>query len=93
MMHLPTDRALHRGWLVSLTEELKQGLVVDLGCGRGEDLTMLAARHSAPNVRFVGLDASADAIAAASAALAADTRVSLSCAALELRSVRRWPVR
>jgi SAM-dependent methyltransferase len=83
--HGPSDRAAHRAWLVALTEKLEQGLVVDLGCGRGEDLTMLAARHSAPNVRFVGLDASADAAATASAALAADTRVSLSCTALDGR--------
>jgi predicted RNA methylase len=35
---LPPDRAAHRDWLVSLTGELDRGLVVDLGCGRGEDL-------------------------------------------------------
>lgn len=85
MTHVPADRAVHRAWLVGLTGQLEQGLVVDLGCGRGDDLTLLAARHPAQSVRFVGLDASADAIAAASAALASDSRVSLSRAALDGR--------
>jgi len=76
------DRAAHRAWLVGLTGQLDQGLVVDLGCGRGEDLQLLAARHSGANVRFLGLDASAEAIGAASGALAPDRRVALRCAPL-----------
>ena len=77
-----SDRATQRAWLVGLTGELAHGVVVDLGCGRGEDLRLLAARHGGAGVRLVGLDASADAIAAASAILSAEPRVVLSCAAL-----------
>lgn len=78
-----SDRAAHRAWLVGLTGELEHGLVVDLGCGRGEDLSLLAARHASSGVRFVGVDASAGAIAAASAALAPEPRASLRCATLD----------
>jgi SAM-dependent methyltransferase len=63
-----TDRAAHRAWLVGLTGELGRGLVVDLGCGRGEDLLLLAARHSGADVRFVGVDSSDQAVAVASKA-------------------------
>lgn len=41
------------------------GLVLDAGCGSGEALAILAARY--PRSRFVGIDQSADAIAAARA--------------------------
>jgi SAM-dependent methyltransferase len=77
-----SDRAAQRVWLVALTGELEQGLVVDFGCGRGEDLHLLAARHSGAAVRFVGVDASVAAVAAATAALAAESRVALRCVAL-----------
>ena len=79
------DRAAHRAWLVGLTGVVDGGLVVDLGCGRGEDLHLLASRHRGADVRFVGVDASADSVAAAAEALAADPRVSLTCAALDGR--------
>ncbi len=85
MTQPPSDRAAHRAWLVGLTGALDRGLVVDLGCGRGEDLRLLASRHHGTDVRFVGVDASADAVAAAAEALAADPRVSLACAALDGR--------
>lgn len=80
-----SDRTAHRAWLVGLTGEVDRGEVVDLGCGCGEDLRLLAARHGGTDVRLVGLDASADAIAAASVELAADARVSLACVALDGR--------
>jgi SAM-dependent methyltransferase len=82
---LSSDRSAHRAWLTGLTGELVRGLVVDLGCGRGDDLRLLAAQHRGAGVRFVGVDSSAKAVAAAAGALAADSRVSLSCAALDGR--------
>jgi SAM-dependent methyltransferase len=83
--HLPSDRAAHRAWLVGLTGQLERGLVVDLGCGRGEDLSLLAAQHDSEAVRFVGVDATPDAVAAAATALAAEPRASLRCARLDGR--------
>lgn len=58
---------------------------MDLGCGRGEDLSLLAARHDSADVQFVGIDAAAGAVAAASATLAADPRASVRCAPLDGR--------
>jgi SAM-dependent methyltransferase len=78
-----TDRDEHRAWLVSLTGAPQSGLVVDLGCGRGDDLVLLAARYMSPEVRFLGIDSAPAAIAAASVALAAEPRVSLRCVALD----------
>ena len=84
-MTQPPDRAAHRAWLVGLTGALDSGVVADLGCGRGEDLRLLAARHGGAGVRFIGVDASADAVAAAAAALQADARVDVRCAPLDGR--------
>jgi SAM-dependent methyltransferase len=81
----PADRAAHRAWLTGLTGELGRGLVVDLGCGRGEDLRLLAARHPHAEVRFVGVDASAEAVAVAAAALGTDPRVTVRCTPLDGR--------
>ena len=73
MTEPPADRAAHRVWLTGApTGELGRGLVVDLGCGRGDDLRLLAARHSRSEVRFVGVDASAEAVAGTAAALVTD---------------------
>lgn len=80
---LRADTALHREWLVGLTGELDRGLVVDLGCGKGEDLSLLAARHNGSGVQLVGVDASATAVGAAKRALGSDARVFLSCARLD----------
>jgi SAM-dependent methyltransferase len=80
---LSPDRAAHRGWLTSLADIPAGGLAVDLGCGRGDDLDLLAARHVGPSVRLIGVDASAVAIEAATAATAADPRLSFRCAALD----------
>ena len=82
---LHSDRTAHRAWLVGLTGNVEQGLVVDLGCGRGEDLRLLAARHEAPGVRFVGVDSAAEPLADASMLLGADARVSLRCEPLDAR--------
>src|SRR5829696_7769706 len=60
------DRAAHRAWLVGLTVLPSGGTAVDLGCGRGEDLGVLAQRHPDAG-RLVGVDASAAALAAAAA--------------------------
>lgn len=78
---VPEDRRRHREWLLGFVELPPGGLAVDLGCGRGDDLRALAARHADPASRFVGLDAAATAVAAARAA-AADARVAFDVADL-----------
>ena len=83
MTTIPADRAAHRAWLVALTDVPAGGTVVDLGCGRGEDLVLLAGRHPTA-ARLVGLDASAPGLAAA-AGVAADPRISLRQASLDGR--------
>lgn len=81
----PPDRAAHRAWLVSLAAPLERGLVVDLGCGRGEELRLLTGRHAGPDVRLVGVDVAPAAIETAAAACAADPRIALRCAPLDGR--------
>ena len=83
MTDLPPDRAAHRAWLVSLADPLDGGTVVDLGCGRGEDLRLLAARLPGTGVRLVGVDASPASVAAAATAAAADPRVEFRCVRLD----------
>lgn len=85
MTDTPPDRAAHRAWLVGLTGNVESGVVIDLGCGHGEDLRLLAARHSGTAVRFIGVDASADAVAAASSELGKDPRVTVRCGPLDGR--------
>src|SRR4051794_38273656 len=58
MIELPADRHAHLDWLLDLTVLPNNGLAVDLGCGRGDDLCLLAARHHAPEARFIGIDRS-----------------------------------
>lgn len=64
------DVLTHRAWLTSLVDLPTQGLVIDLGCGRGQDLLALAERAKGPGVRFEGIDRSVRAIEAATAASA-----------------------
>lgn len=45
-----------RRWLHGLLDVPSSGTVVDLGCGTGDDLRLLA--ESAPNATFIGLDRS-----------------------------------
>lgn len=49
------DALAHRQWLTSYAELNSARLVVDLGCGSGQDLALLA-RRAAPQVHFVGID-------------------------------------
>jgi SAM-dependent methyltransferase len=81
----PADRVAHRAWLVGLTGTLERGLVADVGCGRGDDLSLLAAQHDSPDVRFIGVDSAPTAVAAASDALAGEPRASVRCVSLERR--------
>lgn len=76
------DRRAHRDWLVSLTTLPPGGAGVDLGCGRGEDVRLLAARYPDARVRLVGVDALADALATAAAATP-DSRVTFARAPLD----------
>lgn len=73
---LPEDRRAHREWLLALAAVPAAGLVVDVGCGRGEDLCLLAAAHPGVGLRLVGLDPSAESLAVAAERAAGDTRVS-----------------
>jgi SAM-dependent methyltransferase len=52
----------------------KSGTLVDLGCGRGHDLRLLAERHPDSTMKFLGLDASEKHIDAARSAFS-DFRV------------------
>lgn len=73
---LPPDVGEHRDWLLSLAPVPQTGLWVDLGCGSGDDLFAVAARHPQRELRLVGLDSSAKNVATATAARAHDSRVS-----------------
>jgi SAM-dependent methyltransferase len=78
------DRAAHRTWLAALTEVPDGGTIVDLGCGRGEDLLLLAGRHPKAS-RLVGVDASEASLAAAAEGTASDPRLSFQRAPLDGR--------
>ena len=82
---MPTapDRGAHRSWLVSLTELPPGGVAVDLGCGRGEDLALLAVAHPR-GATFLGLDASPGVVVAVQSAVR-DPRVAGRQAALDGR--------
>ena len=69
-----SDVELHRDWLLSLVELPTGGALLDLGCGKGTDLRLLAERTQDPAARFVGVDASPDHIAEAKAS-STDARV------------------
>lgn len=75
MPELHEDVLAHRHWLLSLVELPERGTVVELGCGRGEDLLALAARAPDAELEFVGVDASEQSVAAARARAAADPRL------------------
>jgi ubiquinone/menaquinone biosynthesis C-methylase UbiE len=57
----------HRDWLLSLLDLPPGGAILDVGCGKGADLPALAGRIPDRRSRFVGVDASADHLAAAHA--------------------------
>lgn len=58
------------------------GLVVGLGCGKGDDLCLLAARDPQSETSFVAVDLHEPGLAAAAALAAADRRVSFAQAHL-----------
>ena len=67
----------HREWLLSFVPQVERLTFLDLGCGAGPDLIELAARRPDPISRFVGVDSSPDAVAAARAAASGEGRVEL----------------
>jgi SAM-dependent methyltransferase len=69
------DVRAHREWLLSLVDLPPAGVAADLGCGSGDDLLALAARHADPAARFVGIDVSESSIARARVRAADDPRV------------------
>jgi SAM-dependent methyltransferase len=81
---LPEDRRQQREWLLGLAGP-PTGVFVDLGCGRGDDLCLLAAQHPAADVRLIGADALAKALTIATARAAADPRISFRHARLDTR--------
>ncbi len=81
---LPDDRRQHREWLLALAGA-PTGVVVDLGCGKGDDLCILAARHSSADVRLVGVDTPEKCLEGAAARASADPRVSFQQARLDGR--------
>jgi SAM-dependent methyltransferase len=76
MSELPDDMIAHRDWLQSFMPVCDGGLIVDLGCGAGQDLFGLARKHPGVTARFVGLDASQKSVADASARGDSEPRVS-----------------
>lgn len=83
MTGLPPDRQAHRNWLLSFLVLPAQGQVLDVGCGRGEDLCLLASRHPQSGLRFLGCDASAASVARARQAAYADARLAFLEAAVD----------
>jgi ubiquinone/menaquinone biosynthesis C-methylase UbiE len=75
MPDLAPDVRAHRDWLLSLSSVPDAGLWVDLGCGTGDDALTVAARCLQPELRIVGLDASAKNIELAIANRGGDSRV------------------
>lgn len=73
---LSDDLRAHREWFLSFVDLPDGGTAVDLGCGNGDDLLLLADRHAGRAVRFVGIDATPD-VAAYMARSAGDPRISL----------------
>lgn len=76
MTELSVDTVAHRDWLLAFAPARDGALIADLGCGAGHDLLSLARRHAGVAARFVGLDASAKAIAEAQSASRDDPRIS-----------------
>ncbi len=72
-MHASDTGPLHE-FVCALVEAQTARAVLDLGCGRGDDLMALAARAPA-SARLAGLDIATDAIAAARAAAGPDPRI------------------
>ena len=69
------DVAAHHEWLLAFVEPPPGATLLDLGCGRGEDLRALAARHSDAEMQFIGIDASEECLAAARTSMAGDPRL------------------
>lgn len=83
MAAVPESVGAHREWLLSFVPPAEPLAFLDLGCGAGLDLVALAARHPDPSSRFIGVDCSPDALAAARAAAGADRRTEFVLADLE----------
>ncbi len=83
MTAVPESVGAHREWLLSFVPQAEPLTFLDLGCGAGPDLIELAARRPDPGSRFVGVDCSPDALAAARAAAGADRRAKFVLADLD----------
>lgn len=75
MANLHEDVLQHRAWLRSFFKVPAGGLLVDLGCGRGEDLLALAAQCPDMTPTFVGLDSSAQSLSVAQTEASGDPRL------------------
>jgi SAM-dependent methyltransferase len=72
---IPPDVLEHRKWLISLLDLAEARYIVDLGCGKGEDLALIADRARA-DAELVGLDSWSAQIEKARTSLQGDTRIS-----------------
>jgi SAM-dependent methyltransferase len=80
---VPESVSAQREWLLSFVPQAEPLTFLDLGCGAGPDLIELAARRPDPGSRFVGVDCSPHALAAARAAAGADRRTEFVLADLD----------
>jgi ubiquinone/menaquinone biosynthesis C-methylase UbiE len=68
MEDMASDQVEHRKWLCSLVNHAVLGTLLDIGCGNGTDLRMIAEQTPRRNARFVGIEASAKSVLSAQAA-------------------------
>jgi SAM-dependent methyltransferase len=74
---LPDDTRAHRQWLLSFCTLPTRGMVVDVGCGNGHDLLLLATASHESGLRLIGLDASETSITKATERCRSDSRIQL----------------
>lgn len=72
---LSEDIHYHRKWLVSLAPVPEAGVWLDLGCGRGEDLILVASKQPSSALQLIGLDSSKKSIVAAKEQRTRDPRI------------------
>lgn len=81
----PDDSRQYRDWRLSLMPSAEPTVLVDLGCGSGDDLLAFALRYRHPETRFIGIDAAEKAIEMAAERTAADPRIHLKQIRLDKR--------
>jgi ubiquinone/menaquinone biosynthesis C-methylase UbiE len=87
MQTMPQDLRAHREWLLSFCKLPPRGVVLDLGCGKAEDLRLLATTYPSEALRFIALDASQATLAQAAERCRDDSRIAF----LEHRITEQLP--